>query len=202
MKARLGSAGRLYEVAEEQQGFFTTKQAKAVGYAENTHPYHVAVGNWIREYRGIYRLALYPPADRPDLVMWSLWSRNRAEETQGVFSHETALRLHELSDVNPAKLHITVPPTFRRSAELPRVLTLHHGALAASDIQEGQGFRFTRPLRTILDVMEAGMLEDSLLRQAVSQALDRGLITKAELNSSTSPERLRNLTRTEGKKRT
>src|SRR5579864_5421180 len=69
---------RLFEIAEEQQGFFTTKQAKAAGFAENTHPYHVQVGNWIREHRGIYRLALFPAADRPDLVMWSLWSRKRA----------------------------------------------------------------------------------------------------------------------------
>src|ERR1039458_1121799 len=39
---------RLFEFAEQQQGFFTTKQAKAAGFAENTHPYHVQVGNWIR----------------------------------------------------------------------------------------------------------------------------------------------------------
>lgn len=71
---------RLFEFAEQQQGFFTTKQAKAAGFAENTHPYHVQAGNWIREHRGIYRLALFPAADRPDLVLWALWSRNRNEE--------------------------------------------------------------------------------------------------------------------------
>ena len=32
---------RLFEIAEQQKGFFTTKQAKAAGFAENTHPYHV-----------------------------------------------------------------------------------------------------------------------------------------------------------------
>ena len=53
---------RLFELAEQQQGFFTTKQAKAAGFAENTHPYHVQAGNWIREHRGIYRLALFPSA--------------------------------------------------------------------------------------------------------------------------------------------
>jgi hypothetical protein len=62
------AARRLFEVAEQQQGFFTTKQAKAAGFAENTHPYHVQVGNWIREHRGIYRVALFPATDRPDLV--------------------------------------------------------------------------------------------------------------------------------------
>ena len=110
---------RLFEVAEEQQGFFTTKQAKAAGFAENTHPYHVQIGNWIREYRGIYRLALFPAPDRPDLVLWSLWSRNRREVIEGVFSDQTALSLHELSDLNPAKLHMTVPKRFRRNSDIP-----------------------------------------------------------------------------------
>ena len=51
-KERKEAAKRLYEIAEDQQGFFTTKQAKAAGFAENTHPYHVQAGNWIREHRG------------------------------------------------------------------------------------------------------------------------------------------------------
>jgi len=88
--------------------------------AENTHPHHVQVGNWVREHRGIYRLALFPTAEQPDLVKWALWSRNRDEVTEGVYSHQTALGLYELSDLNPAKLHVTVPTHFRRSSENPR----------------------------------------------------------------------------------
>jgi len=76
---------RLVEVAEQQQGFFTTKQAEAAGFAENTHPYDVQVGNWVREHSGIYRLTLFPTTDRPELVLWVLWSRNRKEEVEGVY---------------------------------------------------------------------------------------------------------------------
>jgi predicted transcriptional regulator of viral defense system len=79
----------------------------------------VKVGNWIREYRGIYRLALFPMAEHPDLVKWALWSRNRNEAPEGVYSHRTALSLYELSDLNPAKLHMTVPAHFRRNSEIP-----------------------------------------------------------------------------------
>ena len=99
---------RLFEIAEQQQGFFTTKQAKAAGFAENTHPYHVQVGNWNREHRGIYRLSLFPTTDRPELVLWALWSRNRNEEVEGVYSHHTALSLYDLSDLNPSKLHMPI----------------------------------------------------------------------------------------------
>jgi predicted transcriptional regulator of viral defense system len=112
----------LFAIAEAQSGFFTTKQAKAAGFAEKTHPYHVEAGNWIREYRGIYRLADFPTVERPDLMLWYLWSRGRDDIPQGVYNHETSLSLHELSDANPSRLHMTVPISFRRTAEIPRVL--------------------------------------------------------------------------------
>ena len=172
---------RLFDFAEQQQGFFTTKQAKAAGFAENTHPYHVQAGNWVRERRGIYRLALYPAADRPDLVLWALWSRNRDEEVEGVYSHQTALSLYDLSDLNPAKLHMTVPSDFRRNSEIPGILVLHYADLPKSDVQAGSGFKFTRPLRTILDLIETGTVERNFIRQALRQAVDRGLITRQQI---------------------
>ena len=176
-----GAERRLFEIAEGQQGFFTAKQAKAAGFAENTHPYHVQVGNWIREHRGIYRLALFPTAEHPDLVKWALWSKNRDEVMEGVYSHQTALSLYELSDLNPAKLHMTVPTHFRRNSEIPAILVLHHADLPDEDIQTAQGFKYTRPLRTILDLIEADSVERPFLRQALRQALHRGLITRSEV---------------------
>ena len=177
------SERRLFEIAETQEGFFTTKQAKAAGFAENTHPYHVQVGNWIREHRGIYRLALFPIAEHPDLVKWALWSRNRNEVTEGVFSHQTALSLYELSDLNPAKLHMTVPTHFRRNSAIPGILVLHFADLADEDVQTTQGFKRTRPLRTILDLIEADTVERAFLRQALRQALDRGLINRHQIKN-------------------
>jgi predicted transcriptional regulator of viral defense system len=184
---------RLFDFAEQQQGFFTTKQAKAAGFAENTHPYHVQAGNWVRERRGIYRLALYPAADRPDLVLWALWSRNRDEEVEGVYSHQTALSLYDLSDLNPAKLHMTVPSDFRRNSEIPGILVLHYADLPKSDVQAGSGFKFTRPLRTILDLIETGTVERNFIRQALRQAVERGLITRQQIRSAQMSEPARKI---------
>jgi len=178
------AARRLFEFAEQQQGFFTAKQARAAGFAENTHPYHVTAGNWIREHRGIYRLALFPATDRPDLVLWALWSRNRNEEVEGVYSHHTALSLYDLSDLNPAKLHMTVPTGFRRNSDIPGILVLHYFDLPATDVQTAQGFKFTRPLRTILDLIEVGTVERNFIRQALRQAVDRGLITRQQIRNA------------------
>ncbi len=171
----------LFAIAEAQSGFFTTKQAKAAGFTEKTHPYHVQAGNWIREYRGIYRLADFPGAERPDLMLWYLWSRGRDDVPQGVYSHETALSLYELSDANPSKLQMTVPTSFRRSSEIPPGLVLHRSNIPREDIQEILGVRCTTPLRTITDLVAEGKTDKSLLQQAIQEALARGLITGNDL---------------------
>lgn len=172
---------KLYAVAFGQQGFFTTKQALSVGYASRVHCYHVGTGDWIREHYGIYRLARFPVSPEGQYVLWSLWSRNRQEQPQGVFSHQTALSIHELSDLNPPKLHLTVPTNFRRNATLPAVLCLHWSDLPDADIEQQQGFRLVNPLRAIADLLRDGSESNDHLRQALRQAMSRGLITRAGL---------------------
>ncbi len=177
------AARRLYETAQAQQGFFTTKQATRAGFAEKTHTYHVKVGNWIREHRGIYRLADFPAAERPDLMLWYLWSQNRQEVPEGTYSHDTALSLHELSDIMPSKLHMTVPKHFRRNSRIPEILLLHRADLSEGDVQEMYGMRVTRPLRTILDLLQAGRVDRTLVRQAIDEAMRRGLVSKKQIDS-------------------
>jgi predicted transcriptional regulator of viral defense system len=177
------AARRLYETAQSQQGFFTTKQATRAGFAEKTHSYHAKVGNWIREHRGIYRLADFPAAERPDLMLWYLWSQNRQEVPEGTYSHDTALSLHKLSDIMPSKLHMTVPKHFRRNSRIPEVLLLHRADLAEGDLQEIYGMRVTRPLRTILDLLEDGRVDRTLVRQAIDEAMRRGLVSRKQIDS-------------------
>ncbi|HEY6290386.1 MAG TPA: type IV toxin-antitoxin system AbiEi family antitoxin domain-containing protein [Terriglobia bacterium] len=181
----------LFAIAKDQSGFFTTKQAKAAGFAEKTHPYHVQTGNWIREYRGIYRLADFPAVERPDLMVWYLWSRGRDEVPQGVYSHETALSLYELSDANPSKLHMTVPTTFRRNSEIPSVLVLHRGNIPPQDTQEMFAVRCTTPLRSIRDLVTEPQTDKVLLRQAVREALARGLTMRNDLDRKDFPTEVR-----------
>ena len=114
-------------------------------------------------------------------MLWSLWSRNRGEATQGVYSHQTALSLHDLSDVMPAKLHMIVPKSFRRNSEIPRVVVLHFADLPQSDIGAAHGVGVTKPMRTILDLLEGGDVPTAILRQALREGLRRGLIRRSEI---------------------
>jgi hypothetical protein len=101
-----------------------------------------------------------------------------------VYSHQTAISLFNLSDLNPAKLHMTVPRSFRRNSEIPSILVLHYADLPASDVQTGPGYKITRPLRTILDLIESGEVERNFIGQALTQAVDRGMITRQQIRNA------------------
>ena len=176
------SGRRLYEVASTQGGFFTAMQARTLGYSNSKQHYHVRAGNWIRECRGIYRLALYPDHERPDLLLWWLWSHDRSGTPQGVYSHQTALTLFELTDLNPAKLDMTVPKGFRRSVEIPRVLRLHFDNLQSEDISRVHDVPVTRPLRSLLDLIKTGEVPLPILREGFRDAMRRGLISPSEID--------------------
>ena len=172
----------LFEVAEGQQGYFTSKQATAAGYQLGSQAHHAKSGNWVRVERGIYRLVRFPQSSEEQLVIYALWSRNLAGETEGVYSHQTALSIHELSDVNPARLHLTVPAAFRRRAKVPKILVLHHSPLDKKDVEQRQGFAVTRPLRTITDLASAESVAHDIVEQALKEGRQRGLITVREIS--------------------
>jgi len=188
---RQDAEDRLYGIATLQGGFFTARQAKAAGYADNTHPHHVRSGDWTRERRGIYRLTRYPLSARPDLMIWQLWAHNRLGEPQGTYSHATALTLHEISDVMPGKLDMTVPPGFQRMAAIPRLLRLRRARLTDADVETIDGIRVTTPLCTLVDVIAAGEIATDLQVQAVEQAVRRGVVTRRQLESARTSRRAR-----------
>lgn len=164
----------LSRVAAQQAGHFTARQALEVGYSYQVQWYHVRRGEWLRLDRGIYRLSDWPTSQHEDLVRWTLWSRGRA-----VVSHETALAVHELGDVMPARIHLTVPPSFHMHA--PAVV-IHKAFLEPSDIDQFEGFSVTNPVRSIMDTALAGMEVDQLAR-TIRDALDRGLLTARSLRA-------------------
>jgi predicted transcriptional regulator of viral defense system len=175
------SQAKLFAIAEGQGGFFTAKQAEEAGFDRTHHAYHVRVGNWQREHRGVFRLAQFPVPERSDLVLWSLWSRNREDHVQGVYSHQTALSIYDLSDLMPAKLHMTVPLKFRRSADIPSIVVLHYDDLPAYEVEEREGYRLTRPIRTIVDVSNQREVSSEILSKAFTEATVRGLVTGQDI---------------------
>jgi predicted transcriptional regulator of viral defense system len=189
----------LFDLADGQQGLFTAKQAEEIGFVRNNHAYHVKSGHWVREGRGIYRLALLPKSPDEQKALYALWSQNREGNTQGVYSHETALDYYELSDANPTKLHMTVPKSFRRNSKIPKPLKLHFADLTKDMIRESRGFLVTTPGKTISDIIQCGWVPFDIIRQAVKESLAKGLVQRSEVESIIAhvqvPDEMRSLLR-------
>jgi predicted transcriptional regulator of viral defense system len=79
-----------------------------------------------------------------DLVRWTLWSKGRA----GV-SHESALSVHEIGELESQRVQLTVPPGLHMRD--PAVV-LHHAELPQDDVVEHTGFRLTSVVRSLVDV--------------------------------------------------
>ena len=160
---------------------------------DNTPPYHVRAENWEGVRRGIYRMAPLPPPEDGEMMVWLLWTRGRDEKPVGAMSHQTALSLFELGDFNPAKVHITVPPTFRRNSRLPKTVVLHRAGLAPGQITQMRGLRVCRPVRAVCDVAASDPNAIDDLRPAAMEARQRGLITERELSALKQTESTRKL---------
>jgi predicted transcriptional regulator of viral defense system len=178
MRDRAENTRQLHQIAVAQGGYFTAVQARQAGYAYSQQYFHVARGNWLRIERGLFRLRDFPSTDREDLIRWSLWSRNQQGVPQAIVSHETALAVHELSDVMPARVHLTVPRRFRKN--VPAGCVLHRASLAPDDVEARVGYRLTTPLRTLLDVADSPLSQEHL-DVAVRGALQRGLVRRGVL---------------------
>ncbi|MGC2594651.1 MAG: hypothetical protein WA347_00045 [Rhabdochlamydiaceae bacterium] len=179
---------RLLQIAESQQGYFTSRQAEKCGFSRANFQRKLRSGKWCKEeVWGVYRLANYPPTQRPELALWTLWSADRQGNPQGIWSHETALEIHGLSDVAPTKLHMSVPRGFRKGTAIPRNLCLHFvDKVSQSDIEIRQGYRVTTPLRTLADIIreektQYEQLELAILDLAVKKSLIEGLATIQEM---------------------
>jgi predicted transcriptional regulator of viral defense system len=166
----------LFDIAADQYGYLTVADARAAGIDPHRFVEMRKRGTLDRVAHGLYRLTGFPASSYDQLMEAALWPR----PSRGVLSHETALDMHGLCDVNPAKIHITVPERYRASRETPALYVLHARALDPKDITAHEGIRVVTPYRAILDGIEAHM-RASLIEQAIDIARRRGLLRPHEL---------------------
>ena len=107
--------------------------------------------------------------------MW-LWS-----DREGVFSHETALALHELSDALPAVHHLTLPSAWAsRRMRVPERVELHYADLEDDEVTWAASIPVTSPRRTLGDSTRDGVSPE-LVEQAAAQIVRRGLLSRADV---------------------
>ena len=169
----------LYQLAEGQAGHFTVRQAATLGFSTPLILHHFHSGSLQRPHRGIYRLTRFPATDHEHLVVHWLWS-----EREGVFSHETALMLHGLSDALPEVVHLTLPMRWKsRRVRIPSGLRTHHADIPDSERTWFDCLPITTPRRTITDLV-TDHADPVIVDQATKQGVQRGLFTRKDIRSA------------------
>jgi predicted transcriptional regulator of viral defense system len=169
----------LYALAEEHDGLLPSKEARALGIKDSVLVRLAQRGRLERMSRGVYRIAHYP-ADR--LAQYReaiLWARASQGPEHAALSHETALVLYGISDVNPSHVHLTVPLSARLRRERPKWITIHRADLAEDEIHIHEGLPVTAVARSIMDVLATSHRAE-IARQAIVEALREGLINAAQ----------------------
>ncbi|MDA0159290.1 type IV toxin-antitoxin system AbiEi family antitoxin domain-containing protein [Solirubrobacter ginsenosidimutans] len=169
------------EIARDQHGFVRTTDLREVGIDPKRLNDYWRRGLAERLGYGVYRLHLVPHDEWDEFMHAAVWPDGR-----GVLSHETALDLHDLCDVNPNHIDVTVPKAYRTHRDTPLAYRVHRRDLDADEITAVNGVPIVTPGRAIIDGIEAG-LRPTLIEQAIDTAQRQAAITTA------AAERLREL---------
>lgn len=172
----------LYGIAEDQAGYFTAGQARAAGLHQVRLVQLAQQGDIERISRGVYRFTRFPVSQLGHYMEAVLWPQVRRPEVVGVISHQTALSIHELSDVNPARIHLTLPTNVRLRREVPKVLVIHYADLSRDDVERVEGVPVTTPTRSIRDA-HASHLGNDIVAQAIADGRRSGALSMAKAKS-------------------
>lgn len=167
----------------QQSGYFTARQARKYGVSSQLLNHHVRQGRFERVRRGLYRVWGFPGSQYDDIrEKWMAVGMDKA-----VLSHESALRLFELSDNIPDKVHLLVPRRYR-GLRRPLGVVIH---TRPDDEKVASAWRdampVTAPARTLVDVADA--LQPEQAAMAARQALHLGLLTRRQLEQEAARQR-------------
>jgi len=167
--------GRVYsellDLAQDRHGYLRSEDAREAGFDPRRLVDYERRGAAERVAYGVYRMKAVPPDELDEYMRAALWPMGT-----GVLSHETALDLHELCDVNPAGIDVTVPCRYRTHRPTPALYRLHRRDLTAVQTERLRGLPIVTPLRAILDGIDAHV-RGGLIEDAIETAERQGLIT-------------------------
>ncbi|MBU1227516.1 MAG: type IV toxin-antitoxin system AbiEi family antitoxin domain-containing protein [Actinobacteria bacterium] len=160
---------RLWEVALDQYGYVTSRDARALGIAPIELVKLAARDQLERVGHGIYRFPQLPVEPLGTYMLAALWAGE-----DGVLSHDTALDIYELCDVNPAKVYLTTPHRKPRKRGGETYL-VHRENLEPEDVTRYEGLPIVTPATAVRQAIENG-LPSRLATDAIRNARSRGLI--------------------------
>ncbi len=163
------------EVAVDNHGYLTVADAIAAGIDPAALRKLAATGRLERVAHGLYRVPVLASGPRAPYAEAVAWTGGR-----GVISHESALDLLDLCDVNPPLMHLTVPRQYaprRRGGQLYRIW---RRALDPGAVTHVDGVPVVRAADSIRDCLTYGT-DTRLLLQACETGRREGYLTDDQL---------------------
>lgn len=179
MKKRRRDPVALRTLAAAQAGYFTSSQAAQFGFSPALCSNYAKQGKFVRQRRGLYRLAEQPPFGMEKYFFaWLATGRSDA-----AISHQSALVLYGLlEDLEDwgHPVHITIARALRRAAPSGVIFHTSVRPWREGDVCEREGLKITAVGRSILDFASAGASQDQL-RPVVGKATEGRFVSADEL---------------------
>lgn len=175
MREIVWNIDRLREIALDQHGFVTTSQAEESGVSKATLSKLAARERIERVAHGVYRVPQVPSSHYDRFMLAVLWTGT----PEALISHESALDIYGVCDVNPRAIDVTVPKGKRISRRSGEGYRIHHEDIAEGD----RTWREEVPVVTLARAIEQCMLAGTatyLLEQAAERGLAEGLIASGD----------------------
>jgi prepilin-type N-terminal cleavage/methylation domain-containing protein/prepilin-type processing-associated H-X9-DG protein len=170
----------LIALAAVQEGYFTSAQAKKIGYNQSNFSYNVKSNNWKKVSRALFRLYDFNDSFKANCVKWALWSHNRNGQAQAIISHDSALYFYKLIDEEPEKTHLTVPKDFQKRNIPKEHIVIHKDNLPLSALENHGAFMTTNLFRTLKDTKK-GLEKNGDWKKVAEKTANSQDITQEQL---------------------
>jgi predicted transcriptional regulator of viral defense system len=165
----------LWDVAVDQYGYFTTQDATDLGIDPTTVVKLAHRGQVEHVAHGVYRFPELPVTEYDPYMLAVLWTGT----ADACLSHDTALAGYDVCDINPDRIHLTVPKGRRIRRRGGELYVVHHADLTADQLRWWHRIR-TVTLPTAIAQCITSNVPTYLLRQALTGGRARGLLTAQE----------------------
>jgi len=171
---------RLREIALDQHGLVTARQAGDAGINPIELVKLTSRGRLERVARGVYRVPQVPGSRWDNWALAVLWTG----VPEACLSHETALAAWDISDINHDRIHLTVPRGTRLRRSGGERYVLHLAALEPRQRTWFEQIPVTDVPTTISDCIDWGV-PTYLIKQALERTSGTSLLLADERQSLT-----------------
>jgi len=169
---------RLWDVALDQYGYVTLHDAAELGIEDDTVRKLRARKELDRPAHGVYRFPQLPVTAYDPYMLAVLWTG----EPAACLSHDSAVAAYEVCDINPDRIHLTVPRARRVRRSGGDLYVIHHQDLAAEQVGWWQQIP-TATLPTAMAQCVATGVPGYLLRQGLTTGRARGELSAADVDT-------------------